>query len=240
MSNLTDHVALVTGGGTGIGRAVALALAKQGAKIVVCGRRRELLAETVAAIKERDGHALAMQADVTETETVQRVVQSTVDRFGTVNILINNAGIYQTGYIHEHDIEAWDQVMAINLRGPFLFARTVLPLMRAQRQGHIINLSSNSGIDYFPGSGAYGVSKHALNALSEFIQRENQDFSIRVDTVCPGMVLTPMAENRPGLIPEKCLLPEDIADLVLWLLTCRTNIKIGRPILIEPMESPWE
>ncbi len=130
--------------------------------------------------------------------------------------------------------------MAVNLRGPFLMSRAVLPVMRSQGSGHIINISSESGLEYYSGNGAYGVSKHALNDLGEYIQRENQDFGIRVDTICPGMVVTEMSRNSPGLDHEKCLYPEDIADLVVWLLTRRPNIKIGRPILIQTMENPWE
>jgi NADP-dependent 3-hydroxy acid dehydrogenase YdfG len=111
--------------------------------------------------------------------------------------------------------------------------------MRAKGQGHIINISSESGLEYYQGNGAYGVSKHALNALGEFIQRENQDFGVRVDTICPGMVITEMSKDSKGLDHSKCLYPEDIADLVVWLLTRRQNIKIGTPILIQTMENPW-
>ncbi len=239
MNNLNDQIAIITGGGTGIGRAVALTLADEGVKVVVCGRRMDPLAQTVQIIKARDSHGLAVQADVAKTEDVQRVVKTTGDTFGPVNILVNNAGIGGSGYIHEHDIETWDRVIAINLRGPFLFARAVLPVMREQGGGHIINISSESGLEYYRGNGAYGVAKHALNALSEFIQRENQDFSIRVNTICPGMVITEMTENASGLNHENSLQADDIADLVLWLLTRRANIKIGRPILIQTMENPW-
>jgi 3-oxoacyl-[acyl-carrier protein] reductase len=240
MNELSNQVAIVTGGGTGIGQGVALALAKAGVKVVVCGRRMEPLAQTVTAIKKNSGQALAIQADVSQAKDVQQVVEATVDAFGPVNILINNAGIGGGGYIHQHDIDTWDQIIAVNLRGPFLFARTVLPLMREQGNGHIINISSESALEHYQGNGAYGVAKHGLNALSEYIQRENQDFAIRVNTICPGMVITEMTENSPKLKHEKCLYPEDIADLVLWLLTRRANIKIGRPVLVQTMENPWE
>ncbi len=106
--------------------------------------------------------------------------------------------------------------------------------------GHIINISSESGIEYYTEDAVYGVSKHALNDFGEFVQRENQDFNIRVNTICPGMVVSEMTENSKGLDHEKCLYPEDIADLALWLLTRRENIKIGTPILIQTMLNPWE
>jgi NADP-dependent 3-hydroxy acid dehydrogenase YdfG len=116
----------------------------------------------------------------------------------------------------------------------------VLPFFRAQGSGHILNISSESAMNHYQGDGVYGISKHALNALGEYIQRENQDYGVRVDTICPGMVVTEMTKGSPGLNEDFCLLPEDIADLALWLVTRRPNIKIGTPILIQTMLNPWE
>jgi len=240
MGELSGRVAIITGGGTGIGQGVAILLATLGCKFLVCGRRIAALEKTVQLIQEEGGQAVAVRADVSDENDVSRIVETALKEFGRIDILINNAGIDGGGKIHQHDVSTWDQVMAINLRGPFLTSRVVLPLMREQQQGHIINISSESGIEYYQGDGAYGVAKHGLNALGEFIQRENQDFGIRVDTVCPGMVVTEMTENSAGLNHSKCLYPEDIADLVAWLLTRRANIKIGTPILIQTMENPWE
>ncbi len=240
MIRLNAQIAIVTGGGSGIGQGVGEALAREGAKVVVCGRRAEALERTVQAIKKVGGDGLAVQADVSQVEDVERLANATLEAHGRVDILINNAGIGGSGRIHEHDINTWDRVMAVNLRGPFLTARAVLPLMREQGRGHIVNISSESGLEYYQGNGAYGVAKHALNALGEYIQRENQELGIRVDTICPGMVVTEMTENSPGLDHDKCLYPEDIADLVIWLLTRRPNIKIGRPVLIQTMENPWQ
>jgi 3-oxoacyl-[acyl-carrier protein] reductase len=239
MTDLNGQVALVTGGGTGIGRGVALALARAGATPVICGRRTDRLEGTLDLIRQAGGEGLTVQADVSDPADVERVVAAAVKAYGTIDILVNNAGISDGDAIHEHDVGEWDEIMAVNLRGPFLMARAALPIMRRQRRGHIINISSESGLEYYEGNGAYGVSKHALNALGEFIQRENQELGIRVNTICPGMVVSEMTEDSPGLIHEKCLYPEDIADLVIWLLTRRANIKIGTPILIQTMENPW-
>ncbi|MGD2159091.1 MAG: SDR family oxidoreductase [Anaerolineales bacterium] len=240
MDSLDGKVAIVTGGGTGIGRGIALALAKVGVQVVICGRRKTPLQESLELIWKAGGGAVSVQADVSQPKDVERLVRSAQETYGPVDILVNNAGIGGGGPIHAHDIETWDRIMAVNLRGPFLTCRAVLPAMRQRRNGHIINISSESGMEYYQGSGAYGVSKHALNALGEYIQRENQDLGVRVDTICPGMVVTEMSKGRPGLDEAKCLYPQDIADLVIWLLTRRPNIKIGRPLLIQTMLNPWK
>jgi 3-oxoacyl-[acyl-carrier protein] reductase len=239
MDNLTGKSAIVSGGGTGIGRAIAIALAKEGVKVVLCGRREAPLDEVVQEILGIGGQALGVQADVSDDTDIDRVVNSAMDVFGSVDILVNNAGIGGGGPIHTHSVREWDEILAVNLRGPFLMSRAVLPAMRSKRSGHIVNISSESGLEYYPEDGAYGISKHALNVLGEYIQRENQELGIQVDTICPGMVVTEMTQGSQGLDETKCLYPEDISDLVIWLLTRRKNIKIGRPVLIQTMKNPW-
>ncbi|MGD2079172.1 MAG: SDR family oxidoreductase [Chloroflexota bacterium] len=238
-TDLSGKCAIVTGGGSGIGRAIAAELAEQGARVVLTGRRSEPLQKSANTIEDAGGEAIWLSADVSREEDVERIVAAAMSAYGQVGILVNNAGISGSGAIHDHDVTVWDKVMSVNLRGPFLLCRAVLPIMRAQRDGHIVNISSESGLEYYPGNGAYGVSKHALNALGEYVQRENQDYGIRVDTICPGMVVTPMSEGSVGLDRDKCLFPEDIAELTVWLLTRRSNVKIGRPVLIQTMENPW-
>lgn len=240
MKRLNQKTAIITGGGTGIGRGIALALAQEGAHLVLCGRRLERIQSVVSEIQAMGGEALAVQADVSIEQDVIRLTRAAMETFNRVDILVNNAAVSEEGEFHTLSVESWDRVMAVNLRGAYLCMRQVLPLMRAQRSGHILNISSESGIEYYRGDGAYGLSKHALIDLSEYIQRENQDFNIRVNTICPGMVVTEMTKGSPGLNEEKCLYPEDIADLAVWLLTRRENIKIGTPILIQTMLNPWE
>jgi len=240
MKRLNQKTAIVTGGGTGIGRGIALALAQEGARLVLCGRRLERIQSVASEVQAMGGEALAVQADVSHEQDVARLTQAAIETYGRVDILVNNAAVFEDGELHALSIESWDRVMAVNLRGAYLCIRQVLPLMRAQRSGQILNISSESGIEYYRGDGAYGLSKHALNDLGEYVQRESQDFNIRVNTICPGMVVTEMTKGSQGLNEEKCLYPEDIADLAIWLLTRRENIKIGTPILIQTMLNPWE
>jgi 3-oxoacyl-[acyl-carrier protein] reductase len=238
--SLRGKVAIVTGAGSGIGQGIALALAAEGVDQVICGRRDEPLQETARQIEGSGGRVKAVQADVSQTPDVQRVVKAALETFGHADILINNAGIGGGDSIHKMSDDDWDQVMSVNLRGAFLMAREVLGVFREQESGHIINISSESGLEYYQGDGSYGLSKHALNDMGEYIQRENQELNIRVNTICPGMVVTEMTDDSSGLDHEKCLYPQDIADLAVWLLTRRPNVKIGTPILIQTMLNPWE
>lgn len=240
METLAGKTAIITGGGSGIGAGIAIAFARQGAHVIICGRRPEPLRAVADQITSTGGGAAWFQADVSQPEDVQRVVDAAHSENGRVDILVNNAGISAGGYLHNHAIDIWDRVMAINLRGPFLMSRAVLPIMRRQQSGHIIHISSEGGLEHLAGSGAYGVAKHGLNAMAEIMQKENQALGIRVDTICPGMVVTEMTENADGLNFDRCLQPEDIAELAVWLVTRRSNIKIGTPVLIQTMLNPWE
>ena len=219
-------------------RAIALALAAAGAHVVMCGRRLDRLETVSTAAATAGGRCLSVQADVSLEADVERLVQAAVQEYGTVDILVNNAGIGGGSYIHKHNVQDWDRVLAVNLRGPFLLSRAspTPHACAAARRNH--QHQFESGMEYHPGNGAYGVSKHALNALSRFIQRENQEYGIRVNTICPGWVVTEMAESFTVLDHDKCLQPGDIADLVTWLLTRQPNVKIGRPVLIGTMEDP--
>lgn len=241
MSRLKDKVALITGGGSGIGEGIARAFAAEGAAVVICGRRGASLARVAEDIRAAGGRVHAVTADVSQADDVERLVAETMTHFGALHVLVNNAGVdAPDAPVHEYDIETWDRVLAINLRGPFLLARAAVPIMRRQGEGHIINISSEAGLEYYSESGAYTVSKFGLNALGELLQVENQEYGIRVNTICPGMVVTEMSQDAPGLNHERCLYPADIADLALWLVTRRANVKIGRPLLIQTMLDPWE
>jgi NAD(P)-dependent dehydrogenase (short-subunit alcohol dehydrogenase family) len=240
MNSLNGKIALITGGGSGIGQGIALAFAELGANVVICGRRADALDRTVRAGESFAGKIQPVPGDISLEEDANRVVNTALGQFGRIDILVNNAAISYSGAVHSVGIETWDQIMDTNLRGPFLLCRMVLPHMRAQRSGHILNISSESGIEHYSGDAAYGTSKHALNTLGEYIQRENQHLNIRVNTICPGMVVTEMTNDEPNLNRSKSLYPSDIADLAVWLVTRRPNIKIGTPILIQTMENPWE
>ncbi|MBN1992276.1 MAG: SDR family oxidoreductase [Anaerolineae bacterium] len=236
---LKGRVGLVTGGGSGIGAAIAQALAAEGIKVAIAGRRAERLAETVTVIKAAGGIALDIPADVSRESEITTLVEKVRAAFGPIDILVNNAGMHARHVpIHEHKTSTWDKTMALNLRTPFLLARAVIPTMRQRNYGHIVNISSIAGLHVYPESGAYTISKHALNALTELLQAENQAYNIHAHAVCPGLVDAPMANSLPT-IKENMLTPEQIAELVRWLVTQPDNVKISNPILIDTMKNPW-
>jgi NADP-dependent 3-hydroxy acid dehydrogenase YdfG len=225
MGRLDGQVAVVTGAGTGIGSATAVALAAEGARVVAVGRRPEPLAETVAAITEAGGTALALPADITDADSVQQLVGEVVDRHGRVDVLVNNAGLN----VPRRDLAGlsvadWNAVLQVNLTGTFLVTHAVLPVMRAQRSGTVVSVSSIAGIRARGFTGpAYNAAKAGVNSLTESVNLAERQHGIRACAVCPGEVATPILEKRPHPpTPEAralMLQPEDVAASVVFVAT---------------------
>ena len=195
---LEGQVAIVTGGGRNIGREIALELARGGAKVAVFARSADEIQETARLIETEGGEALAIQGDVIDPESVKRAVAEVVQRFGAVDILVNNAaGMGNIGPLwHEEiDAEQWWLDVEINLRGPFLFFRSVLPRMVERREGCIINLGSGIGASRFVHYDAYAASKAGLIKLSENLAESVKEFGVKVFTLDPGLVRTDL-HNR--------------------------------------------
>jgi NAD(P)-dependent dehydrogenase (short-subunit alcohol dehydrogenase family) len=194
--DLEDQVVLVTGGGRGLGRAFALALVEAGAAVAVASRTDAELHEVVERIAQAGGRALAVQADVSKPDDVARMVTTVEKQLGPIGLLVNNAGVFRAAgdaVVIEED--AWWREVEINLRGPFLCTRAVLPGMIARRRGRIINLASGAGLGPIPGFTAYCTSKAALIRLSEILALETQSSGIAVFAIDPGTVRTPMNDH---------------------------------------------
>lgn len=212
-------VAIVTGGGRGIGRATALQLAAEGAQVTICARTLSEI-ENVA-----DEHQLirAVNGDVANRDFVEQLVSGTVEEFGRIDVLVNNAAILGRREIVDLDTDLWDQVMNVNLRGVYLLSRAVFKQMMAQDPpgGSMVNLGSLSGVrgpEKFPGLAAYNVSKAGLIALSDILAVEGKPHNIRVNAVSPGAVETAMLrEAGHGL--RALATPEDVARTILFLLS---------------------
>jgi NAD(P)-dependent dehydrogenase (short-subunit alcohol dehydrogenase family) len=194
--NLTGQVALVTGGGRGIGRAIAVSLARAGVAVAVLARSADQLAETVEAFAAAGGRALACPADVTGRVAVESAVAEVEAKLGPIDLLVNNAGVGgPIGPLAESDPDAWWRCVEVNLRGPLLCCRAVLPGMLARRRGRIVNVASGAGTQAIPYLSAYVTSKAGLIRLTENLAAEVKDAGIRVFAIQPGTVRTAMAES---------------------------------------------
>jgi len=189
---LKDKVAIVTGGGQGIGKAIALEFARQGAKVVVMSRRQEPLDKVVGQIKAEGGEAMAMAGDVINMDDVARVVSGTVDTYGKLNILVNVAGILISTDVPGHTEQIWDDTMDINVKGAFFMIQRSLPEMLKQGKGKIINIASIAGEIGFPNAAAYCASKAAIQGLTKALAMELAPKGINVNCIGPGDVETPL------------------------------------------------
>lgn len=248
MAKLKDKVAVITGAGSGIGRATAILFAKEGAKVVVVDCDRDSGEETVKIIKESGGEAIFVYADVSKSLDVQKMVESVVSKYGAIDILFNNAGINVALPITELTEEIWDNIINVNLKGVFLCCKYVIPVMKRQGSGVIINMGSTSaliGVAYF---GAYTASKGGVLALTRTIALEVAPFNIRVNCICPGMVETPLSKRtweRMGISEEKrgeraklvplgrVGKPEEIARVALFLASEGSSYMTGANIVVD-------
>jgi NAD(P)-dependent dehydrogenase (short-subunit alcohol dehydrogenase family) len=225
-----SRVALVTGGGTGIGRATALALAADGMAVVVAGRRPDPLAEVVAEIGDR---ALAVSADLCVEADAQRAVHEAVDAFGALHVVVNNAGAIRRNIrLHEVDVALWDEQIAINLRGPYLVLHAALPeLLRADGDRCIVNVASTLAVKPASGTGPYAAAKGALIALTRTLAVEYAGDGIRCNVVLPASVRTALARtDRPNFDEVEARMaagyplgrlgePEDVAAAIRYLVS---------------------
>jgi len=192
VSLLNGKIALITGGGRGIGRALALAFGDAGARVAVTGRNTSNLVETESEIKARGGDALVIAGDIADKESVSAAFEQVRTKFGPVDILINNAGITYSRKFHETPDEVWEQIIQTNVSGIFYCCKAALPEMIAKRWGRIINIASIAGLGGLAFSSAYSASKHAQVGLTRSLALEVARYNITVNALCPGWVETDM------------------------------------------------
>ena len=240
---LTDKVAVVTGGGRGIGRGICEAFAAEGAKVAcVYGHSRDAAEELVRRLTEGGGEAMALQADVRDAEAAQEAVKQVVDRWDRVDILVNNAGIVRDMLLFAMSEEDWTDVIETNLTGMFHFIKAAGRQMSRQRSGKIINISSVSS--FFGGAGQvnYAASKGAINSLTRSLAGELAKRNIAVNAIAPGMVVTDMSERVrqmagdriESLIPlRRYGQPEDIAKVAVFLASSDSDYVTGQVITVD-------
>ncbi len=214
-NNLKDKVAIVTGASKGIGKAIAVALADAGAKVVLAARTRQTVEQVAAELRESGADAIAIPTDVTDVDAVKNLIQHTLDTYQNLDILINNAGSGKFGTIADFAPSDWDNVINSNLKGVYLCAKYALPHL-LQGRGQIINVLSIAAKVAFPASSAYCAAKAGALALTKVLAAEVRDKNIRVTAVLPGSVETPFWDDIPEHPDfEKMLKPEHVANAVL-------------------------
>jgi len=234
---LSGQVAVVTGAGRGIGAAIARTLAALGGHAVLCGRTREPLEATAAAIQKAGGQNSVMECDVSDVRSVESLAERVERTFGRVDILVNNAGIGGSGGpLHQLAPDVWDQVLNTNLRGAYYCIRSFAPLMIRARGGHIINISSIAGKNALPNGAAYAASKWGLNGLSYSVAEELRVHNIRVSVICPGSTHTDFSPH-PGKSAEKMLQPDDVAHAVAMIVT-QAPQSFASEIVLRPTQKP--
>jgi len=235
---LKNKVALITGGGIGIGKATAILFAKEGAKVVITGRTEKKLKHVAEGARKEGLKIDYLVSDVSKEEDCKEAIDYTINKYGRIDILFNNAGVLYTGTTHETPTEVWDKTFAVNARGTYLMSRYTIPHMLKQGKGCIINNSSVLGLKAVPGVAAYNATKGAVTQLTRSMALEYSSKGIRVNAICPGTIVTPMVEGLFEQIGDRKAAeelfksfhpigrlgrPEEIAHAVLFL--CDDNVE---------------
>ncbi len=242
MGRLEGKIALVTGAGQGIGRAIAETLAREGADVVVCGRTPEPLEACAAAITALGRRALAVPTDVGSRESVDACIARTVEVFGRIDILVNNAGVTRDKLLIRMTDEDWDEVLQTNLKGAFLFSRAAARPMMKQRSGVIVQITSIIGLIGNAGQCNYAASKAGLIAMTKSLAKELASRGIRVNAVAPGFIVSKMTDALPQDVRDQMLantplgrfgVPEDVAKAVAFLASEDASYVTGQVLSVN-------
>jgi len=218
---IKNKVALVTGAGRGIGRAIALSLAQDGAKLAIAARNQSELENVAQEIRGLDSGAFVIPTDMREEPQVRDMIAKTVAHYGALHILVNNAGLGHFKTVAEMATAQWDEMFGVNLRGVFLATREALPHLRKAGESFVINVASLAGKNAFVNGGGYTATKWGLRAFSQCLMLEERQFGVRVLVVCPGSVDTEFAAGRSGSLHSKkkeIIMPEDVAETIIMSL----------------------
>lgn len=236
-------VALVTGGGRGIGRAAAIALAHAGMRVAACSRTPDDVEDVAKLIRKSGGDAIAIECDVADPQQVADAFATAEAKLGPIDLLVNNAGVgtVRPTEVADYDTAEWDRIVNVNLRGAFLCCRAAASRMRERRRGTIINIGSISGYESAPLVSPYGVSKFGLAGLTQALRAENHKYGVRVCSVSPGPTDTTIWDKKETPIPAEVravmMRSEEVADVIVFLASLPPNVRID-DIVVLPNQFP--
>ncbi len=239
MGRLAGKVAVVTGSSSGIGKAIVLTFAKEGARVVLAARRLDLLEQLAEQIRRGGGEALAIQTDVREEAQVERLIDETVRRYERLDILVNNAGIGGGRHLVDTKTARFDDVVNTNLRGTFFGCRAGFRQMKKNGGGTIINMSSVAGVQAWAGTGTYSASKHGIMALTKSLADEGRAFNIKASALCPGGVADELVDASPDEIERsEKISPFDVAEAAVYLATLG-RYTVVHQIILDRLGADW-
>jgi NAD(P)-dependent dehydrogenase (short-subunit alcohol dehydrogenase family) len=237
---LAGQVALVTGGGRGLGEALCRVLAESGATVVPLDFRSELIARVADDIKAAGGRAVPKTVDVTDDRATAATIDSVLEEFGRIDVLINNAGTDLTVSVEEMPIEEWDRIIAVNLRGPFVLAKRVLPHMREAGRGHIVNIASTAAKRAWANASAYHASKWGLLGFSHALHVEARAHNVKVTAIIAGGMRTPFLLDRfPDIDLRNLQEPRSVAEAVRYVLLQPEGTVIPEMTVLPMRETSW-
>lgn len=240
MPTLQGKVAIVTGGGRGLGEAICQMLGEAGAIAIVADIREELAESVSQTIQQNGGKAHALQLDVSNAEQVEAAIRKIADQYGHLDILINNAGIDVTLPVEELTVQDWNRIMAVNLNGPFIMSKVMLPYMKQQGRGHIVNIASTAAKRTWPNASAYHASKWGLLGFSHALHVEARPHNIKVTAVVAGGMRTPFLLDRfPDIDVNVLQDPKNVADTIRYVLMQPEETVIPEVMVLPMRESSW-
>lgn len=231
MNELNNKVAVVTGAGSGIGEAIATALGNNGVKVVLAGRNTDKL--NAVATQFEQGNVKVVATDVTDKREVQQLIDTSKDTFGRLDIVVNSAGQMKSSKITDYNVDDWDSMIDVNVKGTLYTIQSALPTLLEQSSGHIINIASISGFEVTKGSAIYSATKAAVHSITQGLEKELAKTGVKVTSISPGMVETPLTEHY-DFNGRKKLEAQNIADAAIYALTQPSHVNVNE-VTVRPV-----